>query len=116
KTAFRVTDETLSELDRLDWLSEASLESAKRGMLLQEVRSRVYAEDLADDLGRERWWRGDAKLAFTRMREVDAVTVREVAAAWRRYVRDAKKIRIYVKPERVPFYIRMFGWLYPLFS
>jgi hypothetical protein len=39
-----------------------------------------------------------------------------VAAAWRTYVRDARKIRVYVKPEHVPAWIRMFGWLYPLFS
>ena len=43
-------------------------------------------------------------------------TKEEVAAAWRRYIREGKRIRVYVKPERVPFYIRMFGWLYPLFS
>ena len=116
KTAFRVVDETLAELDRLDWLTEESLAAAKRAMLLSEVRSRIYAADLADDLGRERWWRGDTRLAFTRIEQIDAVTKDDVAAAWRTYVHDGKKIRIYVKPERVPFYIRMFGWLYQLFS
>jgi zinc protease len=116
KTAFRVVDEALSELDRLDWLTDDAVASAKRAMLLGEVRSRIYAADLAGELGRERWWRGDAKLAFTRTDQLEAVTTAEVAAAWRTYVRGGKKIRIYVKPERVPFYIRMFGWLYPLFS
>jgi hypothetical protein len=47
---------------------------------------------------------------------VNAVTLDDVAIVWRKYVREAKKIRVYVKPERVPAYIRLFGWLYPLFS
>ena len=116
KTAFRVIDRALAELDRLDWLTDESVASAKRAMLLTETRSRVFAMPLADELGRERWWRGDTRLAFTRMDRIDAVTRDDVEAAWRKYVRDGTKIRVYVRPEHVPLYIRMFGWLYPLFS
>lgn len=116
QTAFRVIDDTLGELDRLDWLTDEALVSAKRAMLRAETGSSIYAESLAGELGRERWWRGDTRLAFTRMERIDGVTREGVAAAWRKYVRDAKKIRVYVEPEHVPLYIRMFGWLYPLFS
>jgi zinc protease len=116
KTAFRVIDETLAELDRLDWLTDESVASAKRAMLLSETRSRIFAAGLAGQLGSERWWDGDTRLAFTRMERIDAVTRDDVEAAWRKYVHDGTKIRVYVRPEHIPFYIRMFGWLYPLFS
>lgn len=116
KTAFKVIDEALADLGLFDWLTDDSLAATKRAMLLDESRARIYASSLAGELGQERWWRGDTRLAFTRMDRIDAVTRDDVAAAWRKYVLEGKKIRVYVKPEHVPLYIRMFGWLYPLFS
>jgi len=115
-TALRILDETIRELDKKEWLSDASLAAAKRSLLLEETREHRFAEALADRVGRERWWRGDAGLAFTRAARIGAVSREDVAAAWDRYVRDGARIRVYVKPEHVPFAIRMFGWLYPLFS
>ena len=116
KTAFKVLGEALDELDRMEWLTDATLASVKRSLLLSQLWARRDAGLLAETIGAERWWRGDATLAFERAERLDAVTKEEVAAAWRKYVREGKRIRVYVKPERVPFYIRMFGWLYPLFS
>jgi zinc protease len=116
KTAERVLDDALGELDGMAWLTEASLAAAKRKLLLERSRADVFAEALAGEVGRARWWEGNTARAFDRDARLDAVTRDEVAAAWRTYVRDATKIRVYVKPERVPALIRMFGWLYPLFS
>jgi zinc protease len=115
-TAMRVLDEAVAELDRLGWLTELTLASGKRRLLQDDARAQVFAAARAREIGQSRWWLGDARLAFDRASRVNAVTLDEVAAAWRKYVRDGKTIRVYVKPERVPAYIRLFGWLYPLFS
>jgi len=115
-TAMRELDRAIGELDRMDWLTEASLASGKRRLAMDDARSQVYAADRAEEIGQARWWEGDSRLAFTRAARIESVTKDQVAAAWKTYVRDARKIRVYIKPERVPAYIRMFGWLYPLFS
>jgi zinc protease len=115
-TAERVLDEAIAELDGMAWLTDQTLASGKRRLLEDDADALVFAAERASEIGTARWWLGDARLAFDRAARINAVTKDEVAAAWRLYVRDAKKIRIYVKPERVPAYIRLFGWLYPLFS
>lgn len=116
KTAERVLDEALAELDGLAWLTDDSLAAAKRRLLVDRSRGDVFADVLAGEIGQARWWEGDTARAFDRGARLDAVGKDDVAGAWRKYVRDAVKIRVYVKPERVPAWIRMFGWLYPLFS
>jgi zinc protease len=115
-TAMRVLDEAIGELDRMDWLTDQTLASGKRRLLEDDAAGFVFAEDRAEQIGLSRWWKGDASYAFDRASRINAVTKDEVQAVWRTYVRDAKWIRVYVRPEHVPAYIRMFGWLYPLFS
>jgi zinc protease len=115
-TAMRVLDEAIEVLDRMEWLTDQTLASGKRRLLEDDASAFVFAEKRAQEIGQSRWWMGDANHAFDRASRIDAVTKDEVQAAWRTYVRDAKWIRVYVKPEHVPAYIRMFGWLYPLFS
>ena len=115
-TAMRVLDEAIAELDRLSWLNDQTLASGKRRLIEEDAGAFVYAAERAHEIGTSRWWLGDSRYAFDRAARIDAVTRDDVAAAWRAYVRDATKIRVYVKPERVPAYIRLFGWLYPLFS
>jgi zinc protease len=116
KTAERVLDAALAELGSLRWLTDASLTAAKRRLELVRAHDRFFAENVAQEIGQARWWEGQSARAFDREARLEAVTKDQVATAWRRYVADAKKIRVYVKPERVPALIRMFGWLYPLFS
>jgi zinc protease len=116
KTAMRVLDGAIAELDGMSWLTEQTLASGKRRLLEDDARAFVFAAERAQEIGLARWWLGDSRYAFDRTSRINAVTKDEVAAAWRKYVRDATKIRAYIKPERVPAYIRLFGWLYPLFS
>jgi predicted Zn-dependent peptidase len=100
----------------MEWLTEQTLASGKRRLLQDDARTVVYAAERAREIGTARWWLGDTRYAFDRASRINAITKDDVAAAWRTYVRNGKKIRIYVKPEHVPAYIRLFGWLYPLFS
>ena len=115
-TAMRVLDEAIAELDRMDWLTDQTLASGKRRLLQDDAVALVFAEQRAQEIGQSRWWLGDSRRAFDRGSRIEAVSKADVEAAWRAYVRDGTRIRVYVKPERVPAYIRMFGWLYPLFS
>lgn len=115
-TAMRVLDEAIAELDRMDWLTNETLQSGKRRILEDDAGTLVFAARRATEIGESQWWLGDAGRAFDRAQRIGAVTKEDVAAAWRTHVRDAKRIRVYVKPEHVPAYIRLFGWLYPLFS
>ena len=112
----RVLDEAIVELDRMEWLTDQTLAAGKRRLIEDDAGVFVYAAERAHEIGESRWWLGDAGQAFDRAERIDAVTREEVATAWRAYVRDAAKIRVYVRPEHVPAYIRLFGWLYPLFS
>jgi predicted Zn-dependent peptidase len=100
----------------MDWLTDQTLAAGKRRLIEDDADAFVFAAERAEDIGTSRWWLGDTRFAFDRPSRIDAVTKDDVASAWRAYVRDAKWIRVYVKPEHVPAYIRMFGWLYPLFS
>jgi zinc protease len=115
-TAMRVLDESIAELDKLSWLTDLTLAAGKRRLIEDDAGAFVFAEERARDIGQARWWLGDAGRAFDRTTRINAVSKEEVAAAWRTYVRDAKRIRVYVRPEHVPASIRLFGWLYPLFS
>jgi len=115
-TAFRTIDDGLASLDGLAWLTDETLDAAKRRLRTEDLGARYYAERMADRIGEARWHRGDAASALTWSDRLDAVTREEVALAWKRYISSGRRIRVYVKPERVPVLIRMFGWLYPLFS
>ncbi len=69
---------------------------------------------IARQVGRSRWWLDDETVAFDRGTRIDAVSIEDVRQAWQRYVADRPGVRLYVKPEKVPLWILLFGWLYPL--
>jgi len=115
-TGFQLMEETLAELSRLDWLTEESLASAKRALIRQEMRRTFFADLRADAIGRAAWWLGDEELAFTGISHIRDLTRDEVAATYRKLIAEAAAIRLYIKPERVPLVVRLFGWIYPLLN
>ncbi len=115
-TAFRLADRARDELAQLAWLTEESLAGAKRALLRQELQRTYFAESRAAAIGRAQWWLGDERSAFEAAERIEAVTREQVAAAFRRYISEAEPVRVYLRPERVPWYVRWFGWLYPLVS
>jgi zinc protease len=115
-TAFRLMDETREELSRLDWLTDERVRGAKRAMKLRDLESHYFASSVAETIGRARWWEGDARRGLDRIARIEAVTREDVAAAYRRYVGSPRPLRLYVRPQHVPLYVRLFGWLYPLVS
>jgi len=115
KTAFRLMDETLAEIGRLEWLTPEALESAKRALVRDEASGVYLAASRADDIGHAEWWDGLDLRAFDYTARIRAVGIEDVRAAYRKYVAEAKPIRLYVRPEHVPWYVSWFGWLYPVF-
>ena len=115
-TAFADMMETREELSRLAWLTDERLESARRAILRQELGDLVFPADRADAIGHALWWLGDDRRAFDRAERIRAVTREQVAAAYRRYVGSPEPIRLYIRPEKVPVLVRLFGWMYPLGS
>jgi predicted Zn-dependent peptidase len=112
--AFRLMEQALDELAALEWLTEESLASAKRTLLRREMNRVYYADSRADAIGRARWWQGDERVAFDAARRIEAVTRDEVERVFREYVMEARPVRVYLRPEKIPLYVRLFGWMYPL--
>jgi zinc protease len=113
-TAFRDLDRARATLASLDWLTEETVASAKRALRRERLRRSYFVDERADALGRAAWWRGDAARALDEDARLARVTREDVAAAFRRYVGEKEPIRLYARPERVPLWVRLFGWLYPL--
>jgi zinc protease len=114
--AFRLMEQTRQELAGLDWLTEESLASARRTLARREANAVYYPAWRVNDIGQAQWWRGDARRAFEARRQLQAVTRDQVAEVFRKYVAEAKPIRVYLQPNKVPLSVRLFGWLYPLFQ
>jgi predicted Zn-dependent peptidase len=113
-TAFRLMEETIAELGKLAWLDEESLASAKRALLRQELDRAYYLRRQAEAIGKAAWWLGDGQLALSRAEEIEAVSCAQVAATFRQVLVETEPVRVYLRPERVPLLVRLFGWLYPL--
>jgi zinc protease len=113
-TAFRHLEEARAFLGRFEWLDGARLSAAKRALAARHAQRGYHAAAMADAIGRAAWWQGDEASAFDETARIEAVTLEDVQAAFRRYILDAKPVKVYVRPERVPLHVRLFGWLYPL--
>ncbi len=113
-TAFKHMGRTIDKLERFEWATEERLAAAKRSQRRWELNQTYYAAGRAQAIGRDGWWLGDERQAFERVDHIDAVTLEQVKAAFTRYIAEPEPVRIYVKPERVPLLVRLFGWLYPL--
>jgi len=114
KTAFAWIERGLDAVEAS--LTEERLASAKRSFLSGEYRNRYSAAAQAGALGAALWNRGAAGEAFRQAERIRAVTIENVRGVWRRYVVEQRPFRVYLRPEKVPLAIRLFGWLYPLVS
>ncbi len=114
QTAFRHIEEARTSLGAFEWLDPDRLSAAKRSLRAEEFRRSYYASAMADAIGRAAWWEGDAARAFDAAARIDAVSAEEVRRVVRRWILDARPVRLYVRPEKVPLYVTLFGWLYPL--
>lgn len=116
KTAFRHIEEVRSHLGTFAWLDAGRLAAAKRTLAATELRRTYYAASMADAVGRAAWWEGDESRAFDAAARIEAVTEEDIRRVVRTWVLDARPVRLYVRPEKVPLYVTLFGWLYPLFG
>lgn len=113
-TAFRVLEQARDRLSNQSWLTESSLRAAKRTLLRKDYRSSYSLSGRATAIGTAHHWHGDERLAFTEAAQLSAVTAAQVRAVYQRYVLAQTPVRLYLKPEKVPWWLTLFGWLYPL--
>jgi zinc protease len=114
RSAFGLVDETIAELGRLEWLTEDALQSALRRVHRRIARRYYYPSASAHALGQSRWWFGDELRALDAVERAGRVSRADVERVWRTYVESRQPIRVYIRPQRVPLGVWLFGWLYPL--
>ena len=51
---------------------------------------------------------------FNREARLAKVTVEYIKRVYHTYILDAKRLKAYIEPNHVPWYVRVFGRLYPL--
>ena len=112
--AYRYLEQTLQKLGDFEWLDELSLERVKRSRLLREYQSRYYSSSIASRIAFAQDWKGDIHSAFNRETRLDSVTVEDLKRVYRTYILDARRLKAYIEPNHVPWYVRVFGRLYPL--
>ena len=115
-TAFRLIEETLAGMSRLEWLTDETVAAAKRALLMEDLERRYFAADMARAIGTAHWHYGDVRYALEQSERIREVTRADVMTLWQRHIGEAEGVRVFLKPERVPWYIAAFGWLYPLFA
>jgi len=113
-TAFRLVDESLRAVADGDWLAPEKVEAAKRTLIRREMERVYHVDRRAEAIGRAWWWMGDETLAFDAPQRIERVSPEQVRTVFERYVLAAGPARVYLRPERVPLHVRLFGWLYPL--
>lgn len=114
QTAFRHLEEARGSLASFQWLDAERLAAAKRALRVADLRRSYSAEAMASAIGRAAWWEGDEMRAFDSAARIEAVTEDDVRRVLRAWVFDARPVRFYVQPEKVPVLVSMFGWLYPV--
>lgn len=116
RTAWRLMEQARATLAQLDWLSDETLVAAKRRIVNTSLAQNYYAAARASAVGRSSWWEGDPSLAWRAEERIGKVTRADVARVFAQYIAQVRPFEVYVRPERVPLLVRLFGWLYPLVS
>lgn len=111
-TAFRLVDRAIGAMEAV--LTADRLDAARRALIRDAARERYSAEAQARAVGAARWLEGDPRRAFDRERRLRAVSIDDVRRVWRTWIEEAEPARLYVRPERVPLLVRLFGWAAPL--
>lgn len=114
QTAFKMLTAASERLSKLEWLTEDSLASAKRSLILEDYHRMLSAAGLAVAIGDAQRTYGEGRLAFSRAAHIGAVTLADVRAVYQRYLVSRIPTRVFLTPERVPLWITLFGWLAPL--
>lgn len=114
EAAYQYLEETLEILGNFDWLNEESLIAEKRRYLQVEYGVRLRAGSMGSRIRFARDWQEDIERAFNREERINAVGTEDIKRVYRQYVMDAEPVKVYVEPDRVPWYVTVFGRLYPI--
>ena len=96
RAAFRHIEAALADLDGGDWLSQANLDTARRRLLRGAYAGATYAESRAEALGQAWSWQGDLAPGLDDgAAALQAVTLDEVKAVWKKSVMQAKPVKVW---------------------
>ncbi len=113
-SAFRYLDEARKDLARFEWVDEKKLAAVKRRLMLSDLQGDFYASSVAGRIGHAAWYEGNEARAWDENARLEKVTLDDVRTVFRRYVVDARPVEVWVTPEHVPLWVRLFGWLFPV--
>ena len=116
KTARRHLNEAMDHLRSLNWADPTALKRARSRLLMKRYNDRYYVAQTAENIGMA-VTRGGSIEAFTqyevRLQQVTSDDLQRVLNTW--FAEDAGSQGHFL-PEKVPLWIRLFGWLYPLYQ
>ena len=112
--AYLYLDDALRELSSFAWLTDETLNAMKRRYLQTEYRGRYQASQMASRISFSHGSRDNIELAFSREERIAKVTKVDIVNAYRTYILNGNPTRLYIEPERVPWYVKAFGRFYPL--
>ena len=96
--AIKLLHDSVDALSEGAWLSEASLETARRRLLRSELERSYYADRMADAIGLAHAWRGDASLALEGSEEaLRAVDLDDIKQVWDTYVVQGTPVELFIK-------------------
>lgn len=114
--AYGYIEETIKDLANFGWLTDDSLDAVKRRYLRSEYSSRYISSLMASRIDFAHGWQDDIGLAFGREEIISRISREDVERVFRKYIVEGTATRLYVEPVDVPWYVTMFGRLYPLAS
>ncbi len=82
-------------------MTAEELNKAKTEHRVSMIRGRQKAQDLASQLGEEAVMTGDPNRVNTALARLDAVTIKDVQAAARKYIRPDNSITMWIEPDRL---------------
>ncbi|MDP6933159.1 MAG: pitrilysin family protein, partial [Myxococcota bacterium] len=107
--AFELLHETIATLGDGAWITEETLEVARRRLLVAELERSYYSDAMAGVLGQAYAWQGDDTLALGGAAlAIEQVTLERAREIWRREVVDARPVEVFVhkgkalEPEEEP--------------
>lgn len=114
QTAFQWLSQCFDRLHSFQWLTPGNLQFAKRSKQREGAFHRYSAAQQAEDIGWSTVWYQDPRYAFAYLSILEKVTLEDVRQVAEKYLFTQEPIQIYAVPTKVPWWIRGFGWLYPV--
>ena len=107
--AYKNLEEALQQLAEYRWLNSDALEGAKKILVRRHYQGRLTSDSIASRLHRANLWSGDVMAILTFPKRVAAVEIDDIKRVYEKYILYGTSTRFHVVPERIPWYVHIFG-------